>query len=98
MLDIFYTELAHNDLFHIFELISQDKPSSAVHYITKIEKNIELLQSNPELGLECKSKNINKDCGILVFENYLIFYKIKEDQIHIIRILNAKIDYKEELN
>jgi len=60
MHNILYTELAHDDLFHIFETISEDKPTSAVEYITKLEKSIELLQTNPQLGLACRSKNINK--------------------------------------
>ena len=54
---------------------------------------IDLLLDNPRLGVECKNKNINKDCRILVFENYLIFYKIIDNEIQIARILNSRVDY-----
>jgi len=94
MYNILYTQLAEEDLFKLFEIISEDKPTIAVEYITKLEKYIELLQTNPELGLECKNKNINKDCRILIYEDYLIFYTINNDNnILIIRILNSKINY-----
>lgn len=52
MYNIIYTQLTEEDLFSLFEIISQDKPTVAVEYITKLEKQIELLQSNPMLGLE----------------------------------------------
>jgi plasmid stabilization system protein ParE len=73
MHNILYTLLAEEDLFNLFEIISKDKPTVAVEYIVKLEKHIELLQKNSELGLECKNKNINKDCRILIYEDYLIF-------------------------
>jgi len=94
MYSISYTQLAEEDLFELFELIAEDKPTIAVKYITKLEKYIELLQTNPQLGLECKNKNINKDCRILIYDDYLIFYTINnDDNILIIRILNSKINY-----
>jgi len=93
MHSITYTQLAEEDLFALFEIISQDKPTVAVEYITKLENQIKLLQSNPMLGLECKNKNINKNCRILIYEDYLIFYTLKNTNIIIIRILNSKIDY-----
>lgn len=97
MHNIVYSQLAEEDLFVLFEIISQDKPTVAVEYITKLEKQIELLQSNPMLGLECKNKNINKNCRILIYEDYLIFYTLKNNNITIIRILNSKINYQEEV-
>lgn len=93
MYSIYFTELAKQDLFSIFELISKDKPSVAIEYIDKLESNIELLTTNPKLGIECKNRNIDKDCRILIFENYLIFYRIVANYIHIGRILNSRQDY-----
>ncbi len=97
MHNILYTLLAEEDLFNLFETIAEDKPTIAVEYITKLEKYIELLKNNPQLGLECKNKNIKKDCRILIYEDYLIFYTFKNNAIIIIRILNSRINYKEKL-
>lgn len=93
MLEIRYSKLAEQDLYSIFKIISEDKPSVAVEYIDKLEETIGLLSTNPKLGIECKNKNIDKDCRILIFENYLIFYKIDDSAIHIGRILNSRVDY-----
>ena len=93
MHNIRYSKLAKEDLFNIFDIIYQDKPSVAVEYIFKLEEYIELLESNPKMCIECKYKNINKDCRVLIYENYLIFYKIYNKDINIIRILNSRINY-----
>ena len=95
MHNIKYTQLAKEDLFNLFELISKDKPTVAVEYINKLEGYIELLESNPLMGVECKKKNINQNCRILIYENYLIFYKVANNNtVHILRILNSRINYK----
>ena len=95
MHNIKYTQLAKEDLFNLFELISKDKPTVAVEYINKLEGYIELLESNPLMGVECKKKNINQNCRILIYENYLIFYKVFDDNtVHILRVLNSRINYK----
>ena len=93
MYNIRYRQLAHEDLVSIFDNIYKDKPSVAFKYILKFENKIELLSDNPKLGVECKQKNIHKDCRILIFENYLIFYEITENEIIIIRILNSRVNY-----
>lgn len=93
MYSIKFSEIANQDLIDIFDLIAKDKPSVAVDYIDKLEAMIDLLLDNPRLGVECKNKNINKNCRILVFENYLIFYKIIDNEIQIARILNSRVDY-----
>jgi addiction module RelE/StbE family toxin len=89
-----YTEQAEDDLCHIFKLIASDKPTVAIEYIGKLEQTIELLETNPEIGVECRSKNVDKDCRILIFENYLIFYRIEVEIIRIGRILSSRIDYQ----
>ncbi len=93
MLNIVYTKLAEEDLFELFEIIAEDKPTIAVEYITRLEKYIELLQDNPVLGIECKNKNVNKDCRILIYEDYLIFYQLETNNIRIVRILNSRLNY-----
>ena len=97
MHDILYTQLAEEDLFTLFETIAEDKPTVALEYITKLEKHIALLQSNPKLGLVCKSKKIDKNCRILIYEDYLIFYTLSNNDILIIRILNSRINYIDKL-
>ena len=90
MLQIRYTQKAKNDLEAVFANIFQDKQDSAVAYIYKIREFITFLQSNPSMGIECKYKGFNRDCRVLIFENYLIQYKVFDDYVSIIRIRNSK--------
>lgn len=98
MYNLKYTKLAKDDLFSIFEIISKDKPTVAIEYIIRLEVYIELLEINPMMGIECKNKNINHDCRILIYENYLVFYKIDNKDIHIMRVLNSRSDYSKKLD
>ena len=52
-----YSELAVQDLFNIFENIAKDKPNSALDYISELKEYIELLENNPNMGVDCKTKN-----------------------------------------
>ncbi len=50
------------------------------------------------MGVSCKAKGINKDCRILIFENYLIFYKFGGgNEVIILRILYGSRDYRDLL-
>ncbi|MEA3554822.1 MAG: type II toxin-antitoxin system RelE/ParE family toxin [Campylobacterota bacterium] len=93
-----YSKLAKEDLFNILEVITNDKPMSALEYISKLKSYIELLQSNPQMGIECKNKSINQNCRILIYGNYLIFYKIQNNNIDIVRVLSSRTNYKKALN
>jgi plasmid stabilization system protein ParE len=92
-----YSELAVQDLFNIFENIAKDKPNSAVDYISKLEEYIELLENNPNMGVDCKIKNINQNCQILIYEKYLIFYRVKESIVLIGRILHSSVNYQKTI-
>ena len=93
MHNIRYTELAEADLFELFQSIYADKPMAAVEYVDRLDKFIALLEDNPYMGVACKQKNIDRDCRVLIYENYLIFYTVQKDEVVIIRILNAHNSY-----
>jgi len=97
MYSIRYRKLAEEDLVSIFDTITKDSPTVALEYIDKLEENIDLLTSNPLLGVECKRKNINRACRVLIFEVYLIFYEVLESEIVIIRILSSRQDYSKKM-
>ena len=97
MHNIRYTKLAESDLASLFQLIYTDKPHSAIEFIDKLDTFITLLEENPYMGIACKEKHISQNCRVLIYENYLIFYTVKEDEVVIIRILNAHNDYADNL-
>ena len=69
----------------------------AIEYIDKFDTFITLLEENPFMGIECKYKKIDKECRVLVYENNLIFYAVKQEEVIILRILNAHHDYGDKL-
>lgn len=93
MYKIVYKELAYEDLVSIFDTIAKDSPNLALEYLDKLEETIDLLSTNPLLGVECKRKNIHRECRVLIVENYLIFYQLLEQEIVILRILHSRFDY-----
>lgn len=97
MYNIRYTELAEADLSELFHIIYEDKPMAAIEYIDKFDKFITLLEKNPFMGIECKRKKIDKDCRVLVYEHYMIFYTVVQEEIVIVRILNVHNDFRDKL-
>lgn len=93
MYKIVYKELAYEDLVSIFDTIAKDSSNLALEYLDKLEETIDLLSTNPLLGVECKRKNIHRECRVLIVENYLIFYQLVEQEIVILRILHSRFDY-----
>jgi len=73
-----YSEQSIIDLDNIIEYIAKDSKNRALQYIDKMKSKIELLVHAPNIGLACKTKKINQDCRILIFEHYLVLYKLKE--------------------
>ena len=88
-----YSEQSIVDLDNIIEYIAKDSKSRALQYIDKMKSKIELLIHTPNLGVACKTKNIKQDCRILIIENYLVFYTIKESNIQIKRVLHSFVNY-----
>lgn len=90
MLKIRYTKKAKDDLDAVFASIFEDKQDVAVVYIYKIKEFMRLLETNPLMGIECKYKGFHRDCRVLIFENYFIQYKVFDEYVSIIRVVNTK--------
>jgi plasmid stabilization system protein ParE len=84
MLLIRYTKRAVADLENIYLIIAQDKKSVVASFVNKIDAYILLLKTNPKMG---------KDCRVLFYDSYAIFYKIYKNHISVQRIINTKQNY-----
>lgn len=93
-----YSEQSIADLDNIIEYIAKDSKNRAFQYIDKMKSKIELLVHTPDIGVACKTKKINQDCRILIFEHYLVFYTIKENNIQIKRVLHSSVNYVDIFN
>ena len=68
---------AEEDFTEIVTFIASDNPTAADAIADRIEKNIELLIENPNLGRIPRDEDIrNLGYRYLVVQNYLIFYTV----------------------
>ena len=94
-----YTCRAEDDMDSIFDYIAENSAGNALNYVDRMQAVIENLIIFPYMGVSCKAKGIDRDCKILIFENYLIFYQVNENnnEITILRILHGSRKYQDLL-
>ncbi len=100
MYSIKYSEQAEIDLEEAISHIVQESITNAMNYLSGYEEKVELLLSNPYMGVECKAKRINRDCRILIYQSHLIIYRVdqEKDELFIIRIYHTSVDYIRKFN
>lgn len=87
--------IAEEDFTEIISFIAADNLTAADAIANKIEKNLELLSENPNLGRIPREEEIrNLGYRYLIIQNHLIFYTIEEKTIFIHRILHGARNYK----
>lgn len=93
---IVYSNQALVDLEETIFFIAQESSKNAFEYLSRYEEKIELLKLNPNMGTDCKNKNIKKNCKVLVHESHIIVYEISKSkkEIDIIRIFHGSNNYK----
>lgn len=88
-------KIAEEDFTEIVSYIAADSPIAASKLADKIEKNLELLSENPELGRIPRDEEIrNLGYRYLIIQNYIIFYTIDKKAILVHRILHSARNYK----
>jgi len=88
--------LSVNDLIEIKRYITAefDDSHAAQRITSNIIARVEELKKFPFLGEALEHKiNVHTSYRYLVCENYLVFYRVDNNEIFIIRILYAKSDY-----
>ncbi|WP_182419993.1 type II toxin-antitoxin system RelE/ParE family toxin [Bartonella sp. HY038] len=87
-----FTQEAQNDLEKIADYIASDNPKRAYSFVQEIRAKCENIASIPR-GFPLVSRYEHLNIRRCIFGNYLIFYRIKEDTILIIRIIHGASDY-----
>jgi toxin ParE1/3/4 len=90
-----FTPLARKDLQDIKAFIAQDNPKAAAQYMNILKQKCDLLAQTPTIGV-CREEYYS----LYKFPvgNYLIFYRITETGIEVIRILHGARDIQNILN
>jgi toxin ParE1/3/4 len=93
--EVHYLPSAINDLDEIIDYIKIDSPKAALRILNEIDESIDNLSRFPMVGIIPKDKRLKRlGYRILIVNNYLVFYTIKDIKIEIRRILHSKRDYK----
>ena len=92
---VLFTPLARNDLQDIKDYIAQDNPKAAAQYMGILKQKCMMLAKTPTIGV-CREEY----CGLYKFpvSNYLIFYRITDTGIQVIRILHGARDIQSIFN
>ena len=84
------TPVAEKDLEDIFIYIAKDSESRAIKFVSELEKYCDLLSQSPNIGRECPE--LKQGMKKFPVGNYEIFYRIRIDEIEIIRIIQGSQD------
>ncbi len=91
--NIEYSLDAKQDLIEIKQYIKYNlqEPEIAQKLILKIRKEISTLKNNPEIYTIIDDDIIKKlEIRKLIIDNYIVFYRIKNNNIQIVRIMYGR--------
>lgn len=89
-----YLPIAQKDLTEIIEYIQNDNPSAALNLLDQIDETVSKLEDFPLMGQVPKDRRLEYlGYRMLIVDNYLIFYVVKDNYVEIRRILHGKRKY-----
>lgn len=91
--NIEYSKESKQDLIEIKKYIKYNlqEPEVAQKLISKIRKEINTLKKNPEIYTIIDEDIIKKlEIRKLIIDNYIVFYRIKNNNIQIVRIMYGR--------
>ncbi|RLD16286.1 type II toxin-antitoxin system RelE/ParE family toxin [candidate division KSB1 bacterium] len=86
---ITWSPRSKSQLNDIAEYIALDKPTAAYRWLENLFKAVEKLELFPKSGRKVPEFN-QEDIREIIFGNYRIIYKIKEDEIIIASVRHGK--------
>jgi toxin ParE1/3/4 len=92
--EVRYLPAAQQDLTDILNYIRQDNPTAAYKLIQEIDKIVSRLEEFPNMGVIPKDLRLKSlSYRMLVIDNYLAFYIVKDSIVEIRRIIHGKRRY-----
>lgn len=90
---VVYTDEARTDLEGIGDYIAADNPNRALSFVLEISDRCEDLANTPD-AFPLVPRYENTKVRRRPFRNYLIFYRVTDDRVDILHILNSAQDYE----
>ncbi len=90
---LFLTSEAIDDIQDILQFTLETwGEKQACHYKEKIDNTFRLIQNNPKIGR--RKDNYFVGCYCFLVEKHIIFYRIKDKSIQIVRLLHSSRDFE----
>ena len=90
-----FTAQAERDLHEIGDFIAQDNPAIAAHFISALEERCRLLAAHPQMGRV--RDELGSELRSVAHGRYVIFYRVVQDEVAIIRVLHGARDLRRTL-
>ena len=93
---IHYSAESRRDLDGIWDYIVSDlqNPSAAERIVDRIMDDVDRLESHAEIGAPLSSiADIESDYRFLVTGSYITFYRVRDNDIYVDRVLYGRRDY-----
>ncbi|MDQ0396470.1 type II toxin-antitoxin system RelE/ParE family toxin [Labrys monachus] len=90
MSNVRFTRRAREDLLNIWVYIANQNPLAADRVYDRIEETCRLLEDHPRLGPA--RPEIAEDARSLVVDRWIAFYRVMEDGVQIVRIVDGARD------
>ena len=90
--------LAERDLSDIYDYVAAENPTAADRLLTRIEKDLNTLSSQPMLGRIPRDHDIARlGYRYLIIGDYLAFYRLEPAVVLVHRIFHGARDYSDIL-
>ena len=87
------SQKASRDLANIFQYTYKNfNLSQAESYLSELEECFIMLSKKPELAY--KIEDIRKDYFRYLFRKHAVYFKVREDDIFIVRVLHQQMKYE----
>lgn len=89
---------AREDIIGHTRYINRENPDAAWRFLLAIEEFFEILKKQPEIGPVYRTSNSRLE-GLRMFplrrfKEYVIFYRLTETTVEVVRVLHGKRDIK----
>ncbi len=90
MLTLIKSSIAEEDLIDIWLYIEEDQPVNADRFLDKLNDAAMLLAESPEMGVDRPS--LGKGLKSFPVGNYILYYRVKHNELELVRVLSATRD------
>jgi toxin ParE1/3/4 len=86
--------VAEDDLVSIISYVASGRKSAAIELAAMFESRLQMLATNPRLGLIPKEPQLKKlGFRYLLVEDYLVFYTVEGSTLLVHRVIHGARDY-----